>query len=450
MRSPVPGDTLDVRYSEYTVGHLVRRSESVLDLEFRYSEAWLGLKGAFPVSLSMPLDTQAYGAQQAYPWFMNLLPEGRALQLIGNVLSIAEIDVFAMIEEMGGDLPGALEVRRHSSSRRGEKPSIRPLTEAELAECIRALPERPVLVGGEGITMSLAGAQDKLPVVALRDGRLALPLHGMPSTHILKPRNGKFRDSVPNEAYCLNLATAAGLDAAPVSLGRAEDIDYLLVKRYDRRIKGKTITRIHQEDLCQATGFPPYLKYEWNPEIRRHGPKLKDCMDVIGRTKTAGMVKMRFFDALLFNILAGNVDAHSKNYSLLLRDPGTVEMAQIYDVLNGDIYPQVTRNLAMKIAGKQRGGHLYGRHWDRFAQENGLSPTQVRHRVAAVSKAVLDKAPETAEYMGSRFGNAAVHREISGYVVDYCKNMLTNLISDPAPEADVDVADAPVRSGSTP
>ncbi len=441
----VTGDTLGVWFSDNLVGHLKRKSENIVDIAFSYSDEWLTHPGAFPISLTMPMSAREYGPETVYPWFMNLLPEGRALQIVGNVLKVAEIDVFAMIEEMGGDLPGALAIRRHADpvASYGHPPGVRRLTEAELADCIRLLPERPVLVGSEGVSMSMAGAQDKLPVIRMKGGQLALPLYGMPSTHILKPRNKKFRDSVPNEAYCMMLAKAVGLQVAPVSIGHAEDIDYLLVRRYDRVIDGGTIRRIHQEDLCQATGFPPYLKYEWNQEIQKHGPSLADCMGAIGRAPGGAMNRIRFFEAMLFNILTGNVDAHLKNYSLLIKSGGQIEFAPIYDVMNGDIYPGVTRNLAMKVADKQRGGHLHGRHWERFADENGLSPTHIKNRVAAISKSVLEKAPIVAEDMANTFGDAGVYQEIFKYVCDYCRRMLSNLKTTPDAEDTQTIAALP-------
>jgi len=36
---------------------------------------------------------------------------------------------------------------------------------------------------------------------------------------------------------------------------------------------------------------------------------------------------LRFLDALLFNVLIGNADAHSKNYSLLMEGPGAPKLA---------------------------------------------------------------------------------------------------------------------------
>lgn len=43
-------------------------------------------------------------------------------------------------------------------------------------------------------------------------------------------------------------------------------------------------------------------------------------------------------------VLVGNVDAHSKNYSLLIPQGGNVTMAPVYDIMNGDIYENVIKN----------------------------------------------------------------------------------------------------------
>ncbi|MES5485406.1 HipA domain-containing protein [Bradyrhizobium sp. INPA03-11B] len=110
---------------------------------------------------------------------------------------------------------------------------------------------------------------------------------------------------------------------------------------------------------------------------------------------------VRFVDFLVFNVLCGNVDAHSKNYSLLLQASGAVSMAPLYDVMNGDIYPDVTRNLAMKIAGKNRGHYIYARHWNRMAEENQLSAAQVRRRVGQLSQAVLDALPSVVDELNA-------------------------------------------------
>ena len=210
---------------------------------------------------------------------------------------------------------------------------------------------------------------------------------------------------------------------------------YLLVERYDRVTDRRRVRRIHQEDLCQANGFPPYLKYEWNKDVAQPGPGLKHCMDALIQTSAAGLSKLRFLDMMLFNVLCGNVDAHAKNYSILIR-PGEVSMAPIYDVMNGDIYPGVTRNLAMKIAKKQRGAHIHGRHWDKFSEENGLSATAVRRRVAELSAATLKALPGVVKEMEASDLKSSVYTEIAEYVTYYCRQMISNLKTDPPPDDD--------------
>jgi serine/threonine-protein kinase HipA len=439
------GDSLDVRYQGKPVGRIRRRTEAVQDIEFVYDETWMSDPNGFPVSTRMPLARRQHEPDVVYTWFLNLLPEGRTLQTIGAILRIPETDVFALLEEMGEDLPGALEISRPADERPKRKPRYRKLTEAELAETIRRLPERPFLVGEEGIHMSLAGAQDKLPVVQYPDGAIGLALDGMPTTHILKPANKRFHSAVENEAFCLHLAAAVKLPVAECSIGKTEDIEYLLVKRYDRSVRSGQVRRIHQEDFCQATGYIPHLKYEWNPQTKQHGPGLKACLDVLTPTGNAAANKVRFLDYMVFNVLTGNVDAHAKNYSLLLEAGGAVTMAPLYDVMNGEIYDGVTTNLAMKIAGKNRAHYIGARQWDRFAEENALSATQVKRRVAALSQAVLDALPGVLAEMNAA-KKSATYQQIAGYVASTCRSMLSNLRKDVEDEPEEDEKRAPARA----
>jgi serine/threonine-protein kinase HipA len=437
----VAGEKLDVCYGDRLVGQIERLSASVLDLGFSYDPAWMAADDSFPVSIRMPLSVQRHEPAVVYPWFLNLLPEGSTLEMVGAILHVHEADVFAILEEMGRDVAGALDIRKAGEAA-AAGPRNRRLSDAELAETIRRLPERPLLVGEDGIHMSVAGAQEKLPVVRYADGGIGLALNGAPSTHIIKPRNAKFRAAVENEAFCLHLAAAVKIAAAEVSMHTAAGVDYLLVKRYDRVIENGAVRRLHQEDFCQATGFPPSLKYEWNAQIQRRGPGLKACLDALNLTATAAVNKIRFMDYMLFSVLCGNVDAHAKNYSLLILDRDTVSMAPLYDVMNGDIYENVTRNLAMRIADKQRGAHIYARHWDRFAEHNGLSKTQVRRRVSELTTAVMNAVPGVVAAMQQSSMPSPAYQEIGGYVTMYCKRMLANLKRDAVELDGDDEADA--------
>ncbi|MEH0069261.1 HipA domain-containing protein [Pannonibacter sp. Pt2-lr] len=106
--------------------------------------------------------------------------------------------------------------------------------EAALERILDELPARPFLAGEHGVSMSLAGVQEKLPVSVTPEDTMAIPVDGTPSTHILKPDTRHLAGSVENEAFCLALARACGLEAASASIGTAGKRRYLLVERYDR------------------------------------------------------------------------------------------------------------------------------------------------------------------------------------------------------------------------
>ena len=50
---------------------------------------------------------------------------------------------------------------------------------------------RPLLAGEEGLRLSLAGAQSKVPIVLIGE-QIALPLPGQATTHILKSPIARF------------------------------------------------------------------------------------------------------------------------------------------------------------------------------------------------------------------------------------------------------------------
>jgi serine/threonine-protein kinase HipA len=74
----------------------------------------------------------------------------------------------------------------------------------DLERIIEELPNKPFLVGDEGVSMSLAGAQTKLAVALDPEGRVCIPMDGSPSTHILKPDAPRLWGGVQNEAFLLD------------------------------------------------------------------------------------------------------------------------------------------------------------------------------------------------------------------------------------------------------
>ena len=115
------------------------------------------------------------------------------------------------------------------------KDPIQSLSDEDVVAILDELPRRPMLAGKDGLRLSLAGAQDKLPMVF--DGaRIGLPLNGTPSSHILKPAVQAVEDSVINEGFCMALAETMQLKPAKSKVHRVLGRSFLLVERYDRLI----------------------------------------------------------------------------------------------------------------------------------------------------------------------------------------------------------------------
>ncbi len=356
-----------------------------------YDEAWLSSPDSFPVSLAMPNRPEPYDGEQVLPWLMNLLPEGEPLRAMTRALGAAPEDALGLIAQTGNDLAGALSIAPQQP--RGE-PGYRPIPDADALErIIEELPARPFLVGEDGVSMSLAGAQEKLPVAVI-DGKIAVPINGAPSTHILKPDNPRLPGSVQNEALCMVLARRIGLNVAPVTTGVAGKRSYLLVDRYDRIGNGTNVRRLHQEDFCQALGRPPAAKYEFNGTGVR-GPTVADMFALVRQHMTARDIT-RLLDAVIFNIAIGNVDSHAKNYSILL-GPGAPQLAPLYDLMSGLAWANITQNHAQAIGGQRRGRHIYGRQWRRMAQASGLAARGTVQRVEQVTARLLRELPAAVD-----------------------------------------------------
>lgn len=382
-------DNLPVFYEQRRVGTIEVFEDGPT---FIYDPAWLSTRGAFPLSLLMPLSTQRTPADIFYPWAANLLPEAENLRIIGQRIGAATGDVVTMLSEIGRDTAGALSIGRPGTT---SPANWRPVgSEANLERVINELPRKPFLVGDDGVSMSLAGVQNKLSVSVNPCGDICIPVNGAPSTHILKPDSDRLYGGVANEALCLVLARLCGLTAPDVTTGVAGERTYLLVTRYDRLEQNGKWRRLHQEDFCQALGKPPSAKYEASAAGVR-GPTLAD-MFALTRNAMGAADVLKLLDHVLFNVLTCNTDAHAKNYSLMISGRG-FSLAPIYDVMCASVFAGVTRNMAQKIAGKNRGEHLKRRHWERFAADCSLNGPRLYARIAELADAIEANAATAAE-----------------------------------------------------
>lgn len=398
-------------------------------LSFTYRAEWLQHPEAIALSASLPLQTEAFDDDRARPFFSGLLPEGRLRQLIAQQLQVSGRNDFALLDRIGGECAGAitfLAPAQAPPAATGEE-DVRWLDDSEIEAILDELPRRPLLAGKDGQRLSLAGAQDKLPVVF--DGeRLGLPQGGRPSTHILKPPIHGLTDTVANEAFCLALAVAMGFPTAKARIGRVGVRNFLLVERYDRpAIQPGPASRLHQEDFCQALGVVPEMKYQ-----NEGGPDLASCFDLLRRvTRPSAPQVLRLLDAVVFNALVGNHDAHAKNFSLLYNGHSP-SLAPLYDILSTAVYHDLTPKMAMKIGSKYRFDEVQARHWDQFAASAGLARAQTRKRIGELARALPLAARKLQAAPGRDFAGVAVIEQIAGLIEERAGLTLKRMQDDSA------------------
>jgi serine/threonine-protein kinase HipA len=358
--------------------------------DVRYAEEWLDDPSRQPLSISLPKRAEAFKRRATRAFFAGLLPEESQRQAVARALGISLGNDFRLLEALGGDVAGALslwpEGQTPPAADTTSKTNV--LTDEELIELLDTLPRRPLLAGEKGLRLSLAGAQTKLPIV-LVDGRVALPASGQPTTHILKPALAHLPATTENEALVMGLAASVELTAAPVEARVIKGRSFLIVTRYDRRFDESGVARrLHQEDFCQALGIAPEHKY-----ADEGGPTFKTCFELLGRaTARPAAEVLKLLDAAIFNAIAGNADAHGKNFSLLYDDDG-VGFAPLYDLLCTIAYTDLSPRFAMKIAKAAALEEIGSNTWTAFAADSALSAPFVRRRASALIDAVRSSLP---------------------------------------------------------
>ena len=137
-------------------GRIVGRYDLLEDNSelFSYDDGYLESADAAPISHSLPLRADPYGRRQLRPFFAGLLPEESQRQRIAAYLGLAESDDFSMLEAIGGECAGALEIIPHGKSPHGETDSLSPCGDERLLEIVKTLPYRPMLAGETGLRLS--------------------------------------------------------------------------------------------------------------------------------------------------------------------------------------------------------------------------------------------------------------------------------------------------------
>jgi serine/threonine-protein kinase HipA len=410
------GDYLEVRWGEEPVGFLTSAPKGRRGrMRFEYTESWLD-EARRPISLSLPCTERSFNAEVSTGYFENLLPEGDVYRRLCADSNIIEGDIYSFLRVFGRECAGALSIFDPAFVGPQFSQSYKDITD-DLEEMLDDAGKR-----GGGIILnadarlSIAGAQDKLPVHLEKDRYLvpdATSNSFAPTSAILKPPSNLYPDIHFNEALCMALAGKIGLavpETRVVSFGSKQA---LLVNRYDREVTETGIRRLHQEDFCQALGVSSRRKYESDG-----GPGFEDCSALLMNPAVASVASERekFVICAVLNYIIGNCDAHAKNFSLLYSPGRRAGLAPFYDLLSTRVYPKLKANYAMAIGKTFRFDRISEHSWIQFAKSFSL-------RIEGLYPLMLETAEQIRKHVQfviaeqeAAYGPAPVYKILLGVI----------------------------------
>ncbi len=389
---------------------------------FQYAPGYLKNSDAVSLSLSLPLKEEPYVNDTARPFFSNLLPEGEIRSLIAKIKQISEQNDFKLLEAIGGECAGAVSiVPEHTTL--SSKSDYTILSEQDVKHMIEENAVRPVLIVRDELRLSLAGAQNKIPIY-FDSGRFYLTSGIAPSSHIMKPHSPHFVDIVQNEYFCMKLAEAVQLPVPRSFIWEGKTHISYIVERYDRiKAKNGIVNRLHQEDLCQALGCMPDQKYE-----NEGGPSLSDCCRVIEKVSSHPILdKLALAKWMIFNFLIGNADAHGKNLSLIQERNGSIRLAPFYDLVSTGVYPEISKKMAMKIGRETRFDWVMERHWQQMADHLDLKFSYLKQLLKGLCEKLEEVTPKIADEIVSEYNSETTIKKICKIINTHIAHVKTFL-----------------------
>lgn len=245
-----------------------------------------------------------------------------------------------------------------------------------------------------------AGGQHPKAVIAInemthdiRSGQVSLPEGYI--YYILKFAEGDNFPFVHVEMAYYEMAKEAGISMMPSKLIQIEGKHHFLTERYDR-VNGE---KVHTQTLAAMN--PDATSYE-------------DLFEVCRKLNIPANEQSELYRRMIFNVMGGNVDDHTKNFSFLMEKNGTWHITPAYDItfttnLDGAAYENVH---SMSILGQNSG--ITEEILLQFAKLNGIKN----------GKRIIDEVSAAI----SCFYDHASNQHIDDYWKDRIEKRLAELV----------------------
>ncbi len=380
-----------------SVGILEKLSNA--ELQFSYDENWLNSELARPISLSLPLRSTPFIGEVVNNFFDNLLPDNSKIrERIQRKFQIPTQQPYDLLSVIGEDCVGAIQLVSGRVPQFKEKINCESLDDHEIADILNGYQNNPLGMKNieDDFRISIAGAQEKAAFLYY-NGRWNRPLGNTPTTHIFKLPIGIIQhqqidlsDSCENEWLCSKIISEFGVPVADCEIQKFDKVKVLIVKRFDRVLapNKKWIIRLPQEDMCQALGFSPNLKYQSDG-----GPGIKNIMNLLLGAKNPIEDRNQFYKSQILFWLLAAIDGHAKNFSILIEPSGQYKLTPLYDIMSA--YPLIANKqlqaqkikMAMSLRGKNNHYHWFNiqrRHFLETANYVNFSPEKAEKMLEEV------------------------------------------------------------------
>ncbi|MDR0308516.1 MAG: HipA domain-containing protein [Coriobacteriales bacterium] len=316
---------LNVELYGVTLGTLVQAGRSVrFDVDPDVFERYPVASTVMSLAVPLGLRPTAQHNKRAANFFNELLPEGRNLQWLVQMMPPDERNTYHLLRKYGRDSVGALIIYDPDDPVSSEQPRAEKISAEQTRSLLENMAQEPLANSPISGKTSLGGMQGKI-VLAKKGDSWHRVHYGYPSTHILKPVAPEYPTMIFDEAFCMQLALKLGLTTHPVWIEDFDGLSALVIERFDRD-KNIPLGRIHQEDFNQVLGASGDQKYQ---EIggKVSAKRMAQTLMHFGSDEDVRV----FASQLVFAVAIGNLDMHAKNISIFHHPDSTISMTPTYD-----------------------------------------------------------------------------------------------------------------------